>query len=76
MEHIICLRTFTKASKDKSDFRNYKKNSKFYDQTNKKVISKMKGEINRFPVVEFVSLNSKKYSYIKEDDFEDKDKRN
>ena len=36
----------------------------------------MKGEINCFPVVEFVSLNSKKYSYIKEDDFEDKDKRN
>ena len=44
------------------DFSNYSKDSKFFDETNKKVIGKMKGEFGRITVHEFVGLKSKMYS--------------
>ena len=44
------------------DFSNYPKDSKFFDETNKKVIGKMKDEFGGVIVIEFVGLKSKMYS--------------
>ena len=44
------------------DFSNYPKDSKFYDETNKKVIVKMKDESEGKIIGEFVGLKSKMYS--------------
>ena len=52
------------ADKDKFDFSVYNKNSGFYDPTNKKVIAKMKDKIKGVPILEFVGLRSKMYSYV------------
>ena len=38
----------------------------FYDNTNKKVIGKFKDECQSIPVAEFIGLRSKMYSYIKD----------
>ena len=53
--------------KDKHLFDNsdYPKNSPFFDNSNKKVIGKFKDEVAGIPIVEFVGLRSKMYSYIK-----------
>ena len=48
--------------KDLFDFSNYSKDSKFFDETNKKVIGKMKDEFSGVIVIEFVGLKSKMYS--------------
>ena len=53
--------------KDFFDFSNYSKNSKFFDETNKKVIGKMKDEFGGVIVTEFVGLKSKMYSMKKND---------
>ena len=53
--------------KDLFDFSNYSKNSKFFNQTNKKVISKMKDELGEVIIIEFVGLKSKMYSIKKVD---------
>ena len=55
------MRSFL-SGKDLFDFSNYSKDSKFFDETNKKVIGKMKDEFRRVIVVEFVGLKSKIYS--------------
>ena len=54
--------------KDKHLFDNsdYPKNSSFFDDTNKKVIGKFKDEAAGIPIVEFVGLRSKMYSYMKD----------
>ena len=44
------------------DFSNYPKDSKFFNETNKKVIGKMKDEFGGVIEDEFVGLNSKTYS--------------
>ena len=44
------------------DFSHYLKDSKFFDETNKKVISKMKDESGGKIIDEFVGLKSKIYS--------------
>ena len=44
------------------DFSNYAKDSKFFDQVNKKVIGNMKDESERKIIGEFVGLKSKIYS--------------
>ena len=44
------------------DFSNYPKNSKFFDETNKKVIGKMKDEFEGKIIDEFVGLKSKMHS--------------
>ena len=51
--------------KDLFDFSNYSKDSKFFDQTLKKLIGKMKEEFGRVIAVEFVRLKSKMYSLKK-----------
>ena len=47
------------------DFSNYSKDSKFFDETNKKVIGKMKDEFGGVIVDEFVRLKSKMHSMKK-----------
>ena len=49
------------------DFSNYSKDSKFFNETNKKVIGKMKDEFGGVIITEFVGLNSKMYSIKKID---------
>ena len=51
--------------KDLFDFYNYSNDSKFSDETNKKVIGKMKDEFGGVIVNEFVGLKSKMYSIKK-----------
>ena len=51
--------------KDMFDNSNYPENSPYYRNANKKVIGKFKDEACGVPIVEFVGLKSKMYSYIK-----------
>ena len=44
------------------DFNNYSKDSKFFDDTNKKVIGKMKDEYGGVIIDQFIELKSKMYS--------------
>ena len=56
--------------KDLFDFSNYSKDSTFYDDTNKKVIGKMKDEYGGVIIDQFIGLKSKMYSIKKVDDSE------
>ena len=56
--------------KDLFDFSGYLVNSKYYDNSNKKVLGKIKDEFNGVKIVEFVGLKSKMYSLISSDDKE------
>ena len=47
------------------DFSNHSKDSKFFDDSNKKVIGKMKDEYGGVIIDEFVGLKSKMYSIKK-----------
>ena len=49
------------------DFSNYSKDSKFFNETNEKVIGKMKDEFGGVIIIEFVGLKSKMYSIKKID---------
>ena len=51
--------------KDLFDFSNYSKDSKFFDDTNKNVIGKMKDEYGGNIIDEFIALKSKIYSIKK-----------
>ena len=51
--------------KDLFDFSNYSRDSKFFNEANKKVIVKMKDEFGGIIVSEFVGLKSKMYSIKK-----------
>ena len=51
--------------KDLFDFSNFPKDSKIFNETNKKVIGKMKDEFGRVIVIEFVGLKSKMHSMKK-----------
>ena len=53
-------------SKDLLDNSDYPKDSPYFSESNKKVIGKMKDEACGVPIVEFVGLKSKMYSYKKE----------
>ena len=53
--------------KDLLDFSNYSKDSKFFNEINKKVIGKMKDEFGGVIINEFVGLKSKMYSIKKID---------
>ena len=48
--------------KDLFDFSNYSKDSTFFDDTNKKVIGKMKDEYGGVIIDQFIGLKSKMYS--------------
>ena len=52
------------------DFSGYPKDSVYYDSLNKYVLGKMKDELNRTKIAEFVGLKSKMYSLIAENDKE------
>ena len=52
--------------KDEFDNSGYSNDSPYFDKTNKKVIGKFKDETGGVPIVEFVGLRSKMYSYIKD----------
>ena len=53
--------------KDLFDFSNYYKDSRFYDDTNKKVIGKMEEEYGGVIIDEFIGLKAKMYSIKKID---------
>ena len=53
---------------NKFDNSEYPENSPFYDNTIKKVIGKFKDETSGMPITEFIGLRSKMYSYIKDND--------
>ena len=53
--------------KDLFDFSNFSKDSRFYDDINKKVIGKMKDEYGGVIIDEFIGLKSKMYSIKKID---------
>ena len=55
---------------DKEMFNNsdYPENSPYYCNANKKVISKFKDEACGVPIVEFICLKSKMYSYVKDNE--------
>ena len=53
--------------KDLFDFSNYSKDSRFFDETNKKVIGNMKDQFGGVIVDEFVGLKSKMSSMKKID---------
>ena len=50
------------------DFSGYPKDSVYYESLNKKVLGKMKDELNGVKIVEFVGLKSKVYSLIADND--------
>ena len=52
--------------KDIFDNSDYPENSPYFNKTNKKIIGKFKDEAAGVPVVEFVGLRSKMYSYVKD----------
>jgi len=55
-------------NKDKFDNSNYPQNSKFYDETNKKVIGTFKDKAAGALIKEFIGLRSKMYSSMKDND--------
>ena len=61
---------YEKVYEDKElfDFSDYSKESKFYDNSNKKVIGEMKDEMSGKVISEFVGLKSKMYSLVTKDD--------
>ena len=56
--------------KDEKKFDNsdYPENSPYYNKINKKVIGKFKDEAAGIPIVEFIGLRSKMYSYVKDNE--------
>ena len=54
--------------KDKFDNSDYDIKSPFYNITNKKVIGKFKDEAAGQPIIEFIGLRSKMYSYVKDNE--------
>ena len=50
--------------KEHFDYSDYEKTGKFYDESNRKVIGKFKCETKGNPIVEFVGLRPKMYSYL------------
>ena len=56
--------------KDLFDFSGYPKDLVYHDSLNKKVLGKMKDELNDVKIVEFVGLKSKMYSLIADNDKE------
>ena len=57
-------------NKDLFDFSDYSKESKFYGDSNKKVIGKMKDEMSGKVISEFVGLKSKMYLLVTVDEEE------
>ena len=60
------------SSKEMFDFSNYSTKSKYYDNSNKWVIGKMKDETGGVASQEFVGLKPKMYSFFVDDNKEHK----
>ena len=58
--------------KNKFDNSDYPKSSPYFDDMNKKVIGRFKDEASGIPIIEFVGLRSKMYSYMKDNSNEEK----
>ena len=56
------------TDKDMFDNSDYPENSPYYCNTNKKIIGKFKDEAFGIPITEFVSLKSKMYSCVKDNE--------
>ena len=56
------------SDKDRFDNSDYDEKSPFYNKTNKKVIGKFKDEAAGQPIIEFIGLRSKMYSYVKDNE--------
>ena len=54
------------------DFSNYSTKSKYYDDSNKLVMGKLKDETAAVAIKEFVGLKPKMYSYLVDDNSEHK----
>ena len=54
------------------DFSNYSTKSKYYDNSNKLVVGKMKDETVGVAIEEFIRLKPKMYSYLVDDNSEQK----
>ena len=66
LHHVTCLDQ-SRARKIFVDYNSgYPESAEFYDKTNKKVIGKFKDEASFVPILEFIGLRSKMYSYMKE----------
>ncbi|CAB4040302.1 probable DNA polymerase, partial [Paramuricea clavata] len=57
---------FFEKEQDCWDNSDYPKDSPYYSDHNKKVIGKFKDEAEGVPIIEFVGLRAKMYSYVKE----------
>ena len=55
-------------TKDGYDFSNYPKDHPLYDETNKKVIGKLKDECAGAPIAEYIGLRPKLYSVLRADE--------
>ena len=60
------------SSKEMFHFSNYSTKSKYYDNSNKLVVDKMKGETACVAIEEFLGLKPKMYSYLLDDASEHK----
>ena len=58
--------------KDRFDNSDYPESSPYFNKTNKKVIGLFKDETSFIPILEFIGLRSKMYSYIKDNQKEGK----
>ena len=58
--------------KEMFDFSNYSTKSKYFDNSNKLVVGKMKDETAGVAIEEFVGLKQKIYSYLVDDNSEQK----
>ena len=63
------------SDKEIFNFSNYSTKSRYYDDSNKLVIGKMKDETGDVTIEEFVGLKSKMYLLLSEDDIEHKKKK-
>ena len=62
------------ADREQFDFSNYSTESKYYDDSNKLVIGKMKDQTGGVSIEEFVGLKPKMYSFIVDNNEHDKTK--
>ena len=60
------------SDKEMFEFSNYSTKSKYYDNSNKLVVGKMKNETACVAIEEFLGLKSKMYSYLVDDNSKQK----
>ena len=70
------LYEYFSSNKEMFDLSNYSRQSKYCDDSNKLVIRKMKNETRGVAIEEFVGLKAKMYSFLVEDNSEDKNAKN